>query len=77
MVKSYLKEEERIGEKILKFPCLYQKGNKGYKEKDGKKTHDMKFSLLNEILNFHILFENVIFVKLVGTHEIKNFNPIN
>ena len=43
----------------------------------GKKTHDMKFSLLNEILNFHILLENVIFVKLVGTHEIKNFNPIN
>ena len=77
MVKSYLKEEERIAEKIWKLPCLYHKGNKGYKEKDNKKTHGVKFSLLNEIPNIHILFENVIFVNLVEMHEIKNFNPIN
>ena len=66
MVKSYLKEEERIAEKIRKFPCLYYKGNKGYKEKDRKKTHDVKFSLLNEIPNTYILFKNVIFVKFGG-----------
>ena len=40
MVKSYLKEEERIAEKIRKFPYLYHKGNKGYKEKDRKKTQN-------------------------------------
>ena len=61
MVISYLKEEERIAEKIRKSPCLYHKGNKGYKEKDG-----VKFSLLNEMPNIHILFENVIFVKFCG-----------
>ena len=37
MVISYLKEEERITEKIRKSPCLYHKGNKEYKEKDRKK----------------------------------------
>ena len=66
MVKSYLKEEERIAEKIQKFPCLIHRGNKGYKEKDSRKSHGMKFSLLNEIPNIHILFENVIFVKFGG-----------
>ena len=34
MIKSALKEEERIVEKIQKFLCLYRKGNKGYKEND-------------------------------------------
>ena len=42
MVKSNLKEEERIPEEIWKFPCLYDKSNEGYKEKDRKKTHGMK-----------------------------------
>ena len=54
MIKSYLKEE-RIG-----------KATKGIKKKIEKKTHDVKFSLLNEIPNIHILFENVIFVKFGG-----------
>ena len=67
MVKSYLKEEERIAEKIRQFPCLYDKSNEGYKEKDRKKTHDVKFSLLNEIPNIYISFENVIFVKFGGS----------
>ena len=40
MVKSYLKEEERIAEKIRKSPYLYHKGNKGYKEKERKKTQN-------------------------------------
>ena len=66
MVKSYLKEEERTAKKIRKFPCLYHKGNKGYKEKDKKKKHGGKFPLFNEIPNIHILFENVIFVKFGG-----------
>ena len=65
MVKSYLKEG-RIAEKIRKFPCLYDKGNKGYKEKGKKKMHGVKFSLLTEIPNIHILLENVIFVKFGG-----------
>ena len=60
MVKSYLKEEERIAEKIRKFPCLYGKDSKGYKEKDWEKTYGVKFSLLNEIPNIHISFENVL-----------------
>ena len=37
MVISYLKEEERIAEKIRKSPCLYHKG-KGIKKKIGKKA---------------------------------------
>ena len=66
MVKLYLKEEERIAEKIRKFPCLYHQGKEGYKEKDRKKMHGVKFSLLNEIPNIHILFKNVIFAKFGG-----------
>ena len=54
MVKSYFKQEERIAEKVRKFPCLYHKANEGYKEMDRKKRHGMKFSLLNEIQNIHI-----------------------
>ena len=61
-----MKEEERIAEKIRKFPCLYHKGNEEYKEKDKKKTHGVKSSLFNEIPNIHILFKNVMFVKFVG-----------
>ena len=37
MVKSNLKDEERLAEEIRKLPCLYDKSN-GYKEKDTKKT---------------------------------------
>ena len=66
MVKSYFKEEKRIAEKIVKFRCLYHKGNEGYKEKDKKKTHGVKFPLFNDIPNIHILFENVVFVKFGG-----------
>ena len=66
IVKSYLKGQKRIAEKIRRFPCLYDKGNEGYKEKDTKKTHGVKFSLLNEIPNIHILLENVMFVKFGG-----------
>ena len=36
MAKSCLKEEERIAEEFRKFPCLYDEGNEGYKEKDRK-----------------------------------------
>ena len=43
---------------------IIPKGKKGYKEKDRKKTHGVKFSLLSGILNIHILLKNVIFVKL-------------
>ena len=38
MVKSNLKEEERLAEEIRKFPCLYDKSNEGYKEKDREKN---------------------------------------
>ena len=38
MVKSNLKEEERLTEEIRKFPCLYDKSNEGYKEKDREKN---------------------------------------
>ena len=50
MIKLNLKEEESITEEKRKFPCIYDKGNEGYKEKE----------IWREI---HILFENVIFVK--------------
>ena len=66
MVKSYLKKEGRIAEETRKFPRLYDKGNEGYEEKDREKMHGVRFSLLNEIPNTHILFENVIFVKFGG-----------
>ena len=38
MGESNLKEEERLAEEIQKLPCLYDKGNEGYKEKDRKKN---------------------------------------
>ena len=38
MVKSNLKEEERLAKEIRKFPCLYDKSNKVYKENDRKKN---------------------------------------
>ena len=38
MVKSNLKEEERLVEEIPKFSYLYDKSNKGYKEKDWEKN---------------------------------------
>ena len=37
MVKSNLKDEERLAEEIRKFSCLFDKSN-GYKEKGTKKT---------------------------------------
>ena len=37
MVKSNLKEGERLVEEIPKLPCLYGKSNEGYKEEDRKK----------------------------------------
>ena len=38
MVKSNLKEEERLAEQIRKFPYLYDKGNEGYKGKHREKN---------------------------------------
>ena len=38
MLKSNLKEEKKLVEEIRKLPCLYDKGNEGYKEKDRKKN---------------------------------------
>ena len=34
MIKLNLKEEESIAEEERKFPCIYDKGNEGYKEKE-------------------------------------------
>ena len=31
------KKKKRLAEEIRKFPCLYHKGNEGYKVKDRKK----------------------------------------
>ena len=42
------------------------RATKGIKKKTGKTTHGVKFSLLNEIPNIHILFENVIFGEFGG-----------
>ena len=72
-IKSYMKEEERIVEKIQKFPCFYHKGNEGYKEKGWEKTHGVKFSVLNEMPNLHILFENVTFVINENKRNMINF----
>ena len=43
MVKSYLKEEGRIAEKIQKFSCLYDKGNTKDIKKIRKKMRDVNF----------------------------------
>ena len=42
MVKSNLKEEERLSEEIQKFNCIYDKGDERYKEKHRKKKHGVK-----------------------------------
>ena len=33
-----MQDAERLAEGLQKYPCLYGKGNKGYKERDRKKT---------------------------------------
>ena len=33
MRKTY-RNSERLAEKLQKYPCVYEKGNKGYKERD-------------------------------------------
>ena len=42
MVKSNLKEEERLAEEIRKFPAFMTKATKVIKKKIGKKTHGVK-----------------------------------
>ena len=51
MIKLNLKDKERIAEEIQKFPFFYDKDNEGYKKNDRKKSHGVKFSLLNKIPN--------------------------
>ena len=33
-----MQDAERLAEGLQKYPCLYGKGTKGYKERDRKKT---------------------------------------
>ena len=37
MVKSNVKEEQRLGKQVRKIPCLYDKGNEDYKKGSRKK----------------------------------------
>ena len=77
MIKSNSKEEERLVEEMRKFPYLYDKSNKGYKEKDRKKMHGVKLSsasiffclvflkfLFSIKYGTHILFKNLIFFEI-------------
>ena len=58
MVKFYLKEG--LWRRYNISPAFMAKATKRIKR---KKMHGMEFSLLSGILNIHILFKNVIFVK--------------
>ena len=31
---KHIQDDERLAEELQKYPCLYDKGNKGYKERD-------------------------------------------
>ena len=33
-----VQDAERLAEKLQKYPCLYKKGNKGYRERDRKEN---------------------------------------
>ena len=33
-----VQDAERFAEKFQKYPCLYKKGNKGYRERDRKEN---------------------------------------
>ena len=35
---KHIQDAERLAEKLQKHPCLYEKGNKGYKEIDRKEN---------------------------------------
>ena len=63
MIKSYLKVKKGLWRRYKNFPAFITKATKGIKKKIGKKMHGVKFSLVNEIPNIHIFFENVIFAK--------------
>ena len=36
--KSNIQEEERLATELSRYPCLYDKTDKGYKERDRKKN---------------------------------------
>ena len=54
MTKLNLKED-KITEEIQKLHCLYDKDKEEYKENKRTKTHGIKLSLLNEILNSYFI----------------------
>ena len=72
MIKLNLKEEESIAEEERKFPCIYDKGNEGYKEKE----------IWREIFSFKWNTEFIFYSKmwylwnLARVHEIKNFGSL-
>ena len=34
MGKTHIQDPERMAHELQKYPCLYEKGNKGYKERE-------------------------------------------
>ena len=36
-MEKHTQDAERLAYELQKYPCLYEKRNKGYKERDGKK----------------------------------------
>ena len=34
--KANIQEDEKLANEVYKYPCLYDKTNKGYKERDGR-----------------------------------------
>ena len=36
--KCNIQDDNRLAEEVQKYPCLYDKGNKGYRERDRKEN---------------------------------------
>ena len=53
--KSNLEEEDWVAEKVTKFPCLYDKGNNGYKKRIGKKTNGLPRRMASSLKKVHNL----------------------
>ena len=46
---KHIEDAERLAEELQKYPCLYEKGNKGYKERPEGKCLESSWAVFNSI----------------------------
>ena len=66
--KFTIYEEETLAEEVTKYPCLYDKTNAGYKEKDRKLNAWKK---VKEALSYEEGNKNMYYFNIVGLTKVK------